>query len=342
LGLLSDKIYRGLTELQKQSEKEYLERKNRTKSLTASTITPTACRRLNWYSLRRVVLDSEKQYDPVVLSKFRDGNDAHEFLKYVFMDISTIKGAEVKVLDEEYGKTFKGIYARVDYMIKLEELGVCDLEFKTGGGNTYGAYISHGLESLPGYYAQAQVIANSKPRRPCIFLMKCKDSSEYEDEIVKPNEEYANKLVKIKEQFDSQMLTDEPPDRGFGYNSDECKGCEFLFRCWFSFIRADTMLERDLSATEKKAVNSLYKSMEDHSEAYGNYVRAERELKDYIAFLHTKHAVSKVRLDGITSSMVNSRTTDVDKEFIRSVLTEEQAEKAFITRPLKFFRTVIR
>jgi len=330
--ILSDKIYKGLTLINQAQREEWGKRKRKAKGLTASII--TACRRSNWYNLKNIKGDEENEIDPELLAIFRDGNDHHEFLGQLLEDIG------IKVIDTEYTKMCQGISTRVDRMVKIDDI-VYDLEFKTTDNvASFNTFVNYGTVAFPGYYAQAQVILGSVPKRPLIELFKC--GGKYCDELVEINEDYIANLVKVNEEFISSMVTDTPPEKDFTYNSTQCEGCEHKFKCWFSYLRMDTIREKDLSKEEKKVIDSLYNNISELSGKVDEYNESYKTLKDYIAYIHTKHAVSKVKLNGITSSMVITNREYEDKEYIKSILSGEQLDLAFYTKPNKFFRTIVK
>ena len=330
MAIVTDRIYKGLVEHDEARRKTY---KRKTKSLTASAI--KGCRRANWYAIKELKPDKSYERDPLMLSKFRDGNEAHEGLLRLLSDCG------IKVIGREIGNTCNGVYVRIDYRIKLDDQ-VYNLEFKTMADASFGTFLRYGIVAFPGYLAQCQLMAGSKPLFPSIVLCKNKSSSDYMDELIKPDWEFIDNLAKIKEDFDKSIELDMPPDRDMGYNDPQCEGCEFRFRCWFSKIRDDILFERDLSKQEKTVVDTFYQAIQDNYKSFDKYVESEQELKNYIAFLHTKHAVSKVKLEGINSSMVQTRRQSYDMDYIKSLLTKEQIEEATKYGESKFFRTVIR
>lgn len=335
MGLLTDKIYKGLVEIQRLESEEYRNKKKHSEGLTASALPPYACRRSLWYTKKRIRQDEAYEPDPLLLSKFKDGKDAHEGLGSFFTSLG------IKVIDREFSVNFKGIYARVDYKIKLDGK-VYNLEFKTGSDDSFHTFCKYGTQAFPAYYGQAQVILGAQPQFPYIELMKNKNTSAYFDEIVEPNLEYQSNLEKMNAEFCNILLEDVPPERDFGYNSRECSGCEFRFKCWFSHLRADVLKESDLSPSEKKVVGYLLGILDTNMESYNTYLDADKEIRDVVAFLHTKHAVGKVKIDRVTSSAVETHRETPDTEYIRSILSEEQTKLAFRKKESKFFRTTIK
>ena len=331
MGILAEKIYTGLVTAKDREDQEHNRKRRTAHSLTASII--TACRRANWYNFKRVSADKEYSTDPVLLSKFWDGTVEHALLSELFDRV------EVKVIDREFGKVCKGIYARVDYLIELEGVQY-DLEFKTCDESTFSTFCKYGIQAFPGYYAQCQVMLGAKPFRPLIFAMKCKGTSEYEDEEVERNPGYIGNLVRIKDEFNVSLKGSTPPEREFGYNSGMCTGCEHKFKCWFSHLRSEILTEGNLTENETLTVNKFFLELRQHLEGYNNYIKFEEGLKDYIAFLHTKHAVSKVKLNGITSSAVTTNREHCNTNYVKSILSEEQLNLAFTVGKSEFFRTI--
>lgn len=330
MAIITDRIYKGLVELDKDRRRSY---KRKTHSVTASTI--QGCRRANWYAIKDLKPDKSYEQDPLVLSKFRDGNKSHIEVGVLMSDCG------IKVLRREIDKTCKGVFVRVDYEVELDGQAY-NLEYKTMAPGSFSTFLRYGIVAFPGYYAQCQLMAGSEPLLPSIVLCKNKGTSDYQDELIKLDWEFVDNLAKIKEDFDKSIELDMPPERDFSYNSAPCAGCEFRFRCWFSRIRRDVILEKDLSENEKKVVDAFYQDIQDNYDSYSKYLESDQELKNYIAFLHTKHAVSHIKLEGITSSLVQSSRQSYDMDYIRSLLTKEQIDEAIKFKENKFFRTLIR
>ena len=330
MGLISDIIYEGLR-TSHEIESEKWRRCKHHKSLTASIV--TACRRANWYRFHNIRPEGESL--PVsLLSRFRDGNIAHESLRPLFRD------AGVLVLKEEFGKVGLGIYVRVDYLIKAKGI-LYDVEFKTMAKSSFDKFLDYGVIAFPSYYSQCQVILHAEPIRPLVFLCKCKDSSAYEDQLVEPDEETA-KLLKISnDAFVNDLNSQSPPEKPYGYSSVQCKGCEWKFRCWFSMLTKDKLEEKDLEKSEAEAVTYFYRKMQENRANYLNYLSAEQDLKNYIAFLHTKHGVSSIRLVGVRSVFVHQTREKENKVYVRSILTPEEQAIAFSPTYSKFFSTRI-
>lgn len=332
--IIVDRIYKGLLELDEDQREEYRKKKRvHKRSLTASII--EGCRRANWYAIKDLRPDKSFERDPVMLSKFRDGHKAHIDLGVLLYDCG------IKILGREIDNTCKGVFVRIDYRIQIDGQAY-NLEYKTMDGRPFATFLKYGIVAFPGYLAQCQLMAGSEPLLPSIVLCKNKGGSDYGEEFIKPDWEFIDNLAKIKEDFDEDIDSNTPPERPFDYNSAPCGGCEYRFWCWFSKIRSEVIIERDLNENEKAVVDTLYQTMQDNYETYNKYLGAESELKNYIAFLHTKHAVSKVKLTGITSSLVETRVQSYDMDYIRSMLTLEQIGEAIKFRENKYFRTTIR
>lgn len=333
--ILTDRIYEGLVKHEKSERLAYRKRtKGKPKSLTASIIW-SVCRRARGYEARDLRPDQSHELDPATLSRFWDGKVEHQVLRYLFKDCG------IQVIDEEISNTCQGVYVRIDYRIKIDGQ-IYNVEFKSMNPSSYSVFLSHGIVAFPGYYAQCQLMAGSSPRFPSLVLCKSKGESEYEDEIIKPDWDFIDELAKRKEDFDNVLTSGTLPERDFEYNSAQCEGCEYRFRCWFSRIRDEVLVERDLGKNEKKVVDSLYQGMQDNYDNFSKYLESEANLKNYIAFLHTKHAVSKVKLEGITSSLVRTNPVSYDMDYIFSLLAVEQIEKATKHKTNKFYRTIIK
>lgn len=327
--IVTDRIYKGLVSLEKARKASY---KRKTGSLTASVI--LSCRRASWYAIKDLKPDRSHELDPLVLLRFRDGNESHIKIGILLVDCG------IKVIGREIDNTCKGIFVRIDYRIQLDGQDY-NLEFKTMAPGPFSTFLKYGIAAFPSYFAQCQLMAGSEPVLPSIVLCKNKGTSDYQDELIKLDWEFIDNLARIKEDFDKNLELDIPPERDFSYNSAPCAGCEFRFRCWFSKIRNDVVLEKDLSQNERKVVDKFYQDIQDNYEAYNKYLESDGELKNYIAFLHTKHAVSKIKLEGITSSLIKTSRQDYDMDYIRSLLTREQIDEAIRYKENKFFRTII-
>ena len=330
--IVTDRIYAGLIENERVSKASYV---RKTHSLTASTISVSGCRRANWYAIKNVKPDRTFEPDPVLLSKFWDGKKAHAALGALFYD------CKIKILGREIVTDCKGIYVRIDYRIEIDGI-TYNLEFKTMIEGSFNNFVKFGIVSFPGYYAQCQVMSGSNPLLPSIVLAKCKGSSDYWDELITPDWDFIDSLVDVKGDFDVAIESGTKPPRGFDYHSQACKSCEFRVKCWFYKLRKDTVLERDLNPRETSVINHLYKIIQDSGAAFDIFVEAEKELKNYIAFVHTEHGVSGIKLDGINSTWVTSHPQSYDMDYIRSILTEEQLKKAIKHGTNNYFRTTIR
>jgi len=330
MAILTDRIFSGLVVQDQEAKANY---KRKTGSVTASTI--RGCRRANYYAIKSLKPDSTYEINPLVLSKFWDGKKAHlqlgEFLR----------ACGIKIRAREVVSECRGIYIRFDYIIGIDDTDY-KLEFKTMAEGPFNTFVRYGLIAFPGYHAQCQLMAGAEPNIPSLVLCKNKGTSDYMDEIIVPDWEFIDNLAKIKDQFDSDILHSKPPARDFEYHSTECAGCEYRVRCWLSKLRNEVLLEKDLNETEKKAVDTFYNVMEDNTSAYNEYLEAEGNLKNYVAFLHTKHAVLRVRLEGINSTSVVTHPQKYDMDYIWSILTEEQREKATIRGESRYLRTMIR
>ena len=328
--VLADRIFSGLVAQDREAKANY---KRKTHSVTASTI--RGCRRANYYAIKDLKPDSTYEVNPLTLSKFWDGKKAHlqlgEFLRL----------CGIKIKAREVVSECKGIYIRFDYIVGVDGTDY-KLEFKTMDSGPFNTFVRYGIVAFPGYHAQCQLMAGAEPQIPSLVLCKNKGTSDYMDEIIVPDWEFIDHLAEIKTQFDGDILRGKPPARDFTYHSTECAGCEYRVRCWLSKLRNEILMEKDLSETEKKAIDTFYTTMDDNAEAYDGYLEAERELKNYIAFLHTKHAVSRVKLEGINSTSVVTHPQRYDMDYIWSILTEEQREKATIRGESRYIRTMVR
>ena len=330
MSIITDRIHKGLVEIEKERRKTY---KTKTKSLTASGI--QGCRRARGYVIKDLKPDRSYEPDPLALLKFRDGNKAHVEVGVLMFDCG------IKIIGREIDSNCKGVFVRIDYKVQIGSQPY-NLEFKTMDSGPYNTFLKYGIVAFPGYHAQCQLMAGSEPLLPSIVLCKNKGSSDYMDELIKPDWEFIDGLVETKEDFDRNIGLDILPERDFEYGSPQCAGCEYRLRCWFSRIRNDVILEKDLGENEKKVIDTFYQGIQDNYDSYSKYLESEQELKNYIAFLHTKHAVSHIKLEGITSSLIQSSRQSYDMDYVRSLLTKEQIDEAIKYKENKFFRTLIR
>lgn len=277
----------------------------------------------------------EVEPNPILLSKFRDGNIAHQELE------DLLREANLPLLDSEFGALCGDIYCRVDALTELPDLGRANIEFKTMSNSNFNTFLRYGIEAFPGYYAQCQVILGSEPRRPLILWAKNKNTSEYADEFVEPDEDFIDKLKQKKLEFSRDISQDYPPEREFSYNSPECKTCEFRFKCWFATIMRRTLLPNDLSPNEVRVIDKLILKLKRLLPLFREYVNSENILRDYIAMLHAKHSVDRVKLPCITSTSVSQTKEIPNLDYIKSILTDEEYELAFSEVNNKYFRTII-
>ena len=310
-------------------------RKNRRspRHLTASNI--SACRRRNWYAIKKVAVPDTGgvESNPVLLSKFRDGNMAHSDIK------NMLEQAGLPVLGEEFDVYCGSIHARIDAATSIPGLGDTNIEFKTMANGSFIRFVKEGIISFPSYYAQCQVILGSKPKRPLILWAKNKNTSEFSDEVVERDEDFIEQLKTRKKDFDAQLETNYPPERDYSYNSYECKNCEYRFMCWFTTIMKGTLFKSDLSPAEKKSVDALVSKLKATKPNYTSYIFYDTALKDYIAMLHSRHSVDRIKLLNVNSSMVKSQRETPDLDYIKSVLTEEECSLAFNLVSNTCFRT---
>jgi len=365
--VIVDKIHNHLKTKKKGDDLEYRKRKrrsNRKPSLTASII--TACPRLNWYKFKGIMapvpddIDDAEEYsgDPLLLLKFWDGDRIHEDTA----DLMEESG--VHVYAEEFGVTCHDVYARVDAGILLD-CDDCDektqkkcpwykegetrvkhrVEVKSMNGNTARIFSDSGIRAFPSYYAQAQITVGAEPVTPTIFLVKDKDSSAYMEELVIPDPPYIEELVEAKRRFDEDFMNDYPPERPNNYTSDECKGCDFYYRCWFSHIIDVTVKESIIKQEEYEIIQKFYNLLVENRKAYDDYVLYHESLRSYIALLHNRYAGRRVKIApfGINSVMVNFiKSTNVDKDALDRILSDEEKDEVFYDTEVTFFRTMIK
>jgi len=324
--IITNKFYGGLMESARKNRRS-------PRHLTASNI--SACRRRNWYAIKKVTVpDSEGvESDPILLSKFRDGNMAHLDIK------NMLKQAGLPVLGEEFDVYCGDIHARIDAATSIPGLGDTNIEFKTMANSSFLRFVKEGIISFPSYYAQCQVILGSEPKRPLILWAKNKNTSEFSDELVERDEDFIEQLKTRKKNFDTSLEADYPPERDYSYNSYECKNCEYLFKCWFTTIMRRTLFSSDLSPTEKKSVDNLVSKLKEAEPSYNHYLFYNIALKDYIAMLHTRHSADRVKLQNVNSSMVKSQRETPNLDYIKSILTDEQYSLAFNLVSNTCFRT---
>lgn len=330
MGYLSDIIKDGLVQLEEENYQSRLKRKNTAKTLTASTA--YGCIRSNWYSVKKV---PRTRKDPNVdlLMRFREGNDAHDAMGPLLTDVGC------KILDKEFGVVGKGVYARVDYKIKVEDQ-IYNIEAKTMERNSFQTFCENGVVAFPHYNAQCQVIIAAEPHIPLIFLVKCVFPIDWEDEIVVPDESIISQIGSKESEFEKALLKSEPPERPFEYGSTQCKGCDFRYQCWHMYIRANTLEEKDLDAKEKATVDFLYDEARKHYASSYAYSEALDRLKSYIAYLHNKHSSDKIRLEGIRSIKVHNKGRAVlDQVELHKLLSEEEIARITIRNPSDYFKT---
>lgn len=330
--MLTELIYEGL-EVQARRDRR------KSKNLTASIISP--CSRKNFYRFAKMVEeDSDAGPNGILLMKFRDGNNAHEDLAIMLREL------EFDVVDTEFKAMCGTIYSRVDLAIRLDGM-VYNLEFKTMAPNSFETFVNHGIKAFPQYHAQAQVIANSKPTRPLIEMAKNKGTSEFHDEIVKPDLEFIEHLKFIKSGWDSAKESgfrlEDIPDRGFSYGSSECSSCDFKVDCWFKELQDDVIGSEQLTSKELAFLKSLQEELRGYKDNYEAFLEVEQEFKAFTAFLHTKYKKRRVRVANLLSSTsIQFLKSKLDLGVLRSMVDEKELDKAYYFEEVAFFRTDIK
>lgn len=330
MGYLSGIIKDGLVQLEAENYRARLARSNTSKTLTASTA--YGCSRANWYNVKKQ-RRSNYEADVNLLMRFREGNDAHEAVGPLLTDVG------VKVLDKEFGVKGKGVYARVDYKIKIEDK-VYNVEVKTMEQGSFQTFCENGVSAFHHYNAQCQVILAAEPHIPLIFLAKCVFPIDWEDELVQKDPEIINQIGSKELEFEDAVLKEEPPERPFEYGSTQCKGCDYRYRCWMMYIRANTLEEKDLDEKEKKAVDYLYQEARRHFPSSVAFDQALQSLKSYIAYLHSKHSSDVVKLEGIRSRVIHTKgIARPDLVELQKLISEADFGRIMIRTPSNYIKT---
>lgn len=344
--MIVDKVYQGVVE-------ESQRNRRRSKALTASIV--SSCRRLNWYVIKGVKgKEYEVEAESILIGQ--EGNLHHDAVRELLS-----KTPGIIVSDEEFGVVGSDIYARVDVMIQIncedcdrrencwwfEEHGhpiggLHNVEVKSMTDANFKIFGIRGTKAFPAHYAQCQVMLSSTPRRPLIVLAKNRLTGALEEELLPFDEEEIAKLAQIKKEFDESLQGNEPPEREYGYTSVECEGCDFRFKCWFSQIRKETAFEKDLSVGERERIRAFIKHLQGLEEEKDRYYALEGALKDYVAMLHIRHSVDKIKVPGVSSSLVRFMKEQPNLDYIRGILSEEEYDLALPEIPVIYYRTGIK
>lgn len=321
--MIADRIMRGLLEPKVSS-------KRRPKSLTASIF--ALCKRRNWYAI--------KGFDPIGSEDSHEADNSKMLLSALLGDKFHEEAAQIleqcedlQVVDREFGvlceKDDVSIYARVDLKVLTPELGLVNIEVKSMSDEIFKRWKEVGVAGFTNYYTQCQIILGSYPRIPLIFVPVNRTFGIYSEEVVKRDYRFISNLLKYKREFDDSLKSDTPPERSYGYTSPNCKNCDYFRLCWFSKIMNSTLRESGLTKGEIDSINLLFSQRKELQQSYESYIEIDDGLKDLMAFLHDKYAVSRIRSSNLSSLVVRRHGESVDKEYLRSILTPSQIKKAF-------------
>ena len=226
----------------------------RPRAMTASSI--LSCPRRIYFDIKGY--DRSSYIDVDVQSKFWDGNLHHYDMERRF------KEAKIRIVKKEFAALYHGLYARVDFL--LEEPGTNDfyeeiearkeskekdfeitdeekqqikysfgnlinVEFKSMEVEDYLLWKKDGIIAFPSYYAQCQIMAGSRPKRTSYVMVKDKNNSIVNEELIKPNFNYLNGLLDIKNSFDEHLADDTVPDIKEDCSDQECDMCRFQELC---------------------------------------------------------------------------------------------------------------
>lgn len=304
------------------------EKPRRSKSLTASII--TGCPRRNWYVIKGIPGNVEYTPDYPTQAKFFDGNVQHSVLTSLLnQEYDEYRVRDVKLIKDEFPAIAHGlggvsIYSRVDFQVCLDEILYVNGEFKTMAENPYMTWMEETVQAFPSYYAQCQVCLQANPANPFLLLVKNKNTSEYNEELVAPDTAFMSHLFDIKRSFDRHITNDTLPERPYRYGTVECKGCEYLRRCWYKFIMEETADVRSILPAEIRVIKSLLRVLGATRETRERYDIAHEELQNYMGWLHQKYQSRYIRLPIIRSTWVSFTRETPNLDRVKRLLTPVQ------------------
>lgn len=303
-----------------------------------SATSALTCLRLMWYLLNGMV-DDTGEYLPKAsrLERLSDG--------YIHQDKfgqQLRRMPNVEVLEEDtYVVYLDDIFCRVDFRIRLDGV-LMHIEFKSFGNETYQLFLDNGVIAFPHYHAQTQVMAAGEPDVPVLFYAKNVENGNHADELVHIDQDEVDLLRGRSAEFESHRDSEAPPSRPYDISDPHCMGCPARMICWFSGLRDYTIYETVIADDERDKLRGILKKLQANLSAVNDYNFYYQALRNYLAVLHARHQRSRLAVRGVSSTMFDRRTTQIDRDYIKVLLTEEEQESVFFTHTSQSQRIIVK
>lgn len=172
-----------------------------------------------------------KEMSPRSYFVFEDGDLHHKAVK----DVLRKAGIEFTMEETPILDTERNLKGKLDAVIRVNGKYYV-LEIKSVSANSFykirrwGVQEEHELQLQAYlYYAQNLFKQNTKEG---ILLYKCKDTSEFEDFLIKYDEQKTLNFFNTLSEVELHLKNGTLPERPYSRTDWQCRYCEFEFICW--------------------------------------------------------------------------------------------------------------
>ena len=297
----------------------------------------TNCIRLTWfmahgYIEKDIVDEGDSNRSLAHMERI---SDAYMHQDKFVQQLSNLPNCEV-LNDDNYWVKCGEVPARVDVRISLNEV-IHNIEYKSLGNYSFEKLEQWGLEGIPNYWAQCQVIKGGEEEVPLIFYAKNVENGKTYEEFVEPDFDYIEEVKQKGEDYYNRAGIDNgwPPDRPYEIDSPTCKGCPAREECWFSDLVDGEITKRDIDLEDRQKARALVDIMVKYMEGFEQYQQAHENLKIFMDMLHAKYNFDRIKLRGISSTIYTRRKTTTNWDKIYKFMGEEEYNKVFVDKYVK-------